>query len=263
MPFFEFIEPPSFREPVIPKDILPRDVASMPEVQLREYFRVKGLSNKDIEVIISTRSSYRYNELSVMTNHSEIVASLSSLSPAELKSIVQAEIKLAKATGDYSGLDAQYIEVAAKMVKGEIQYSKDSIVQLECRVPPINLPKDVIEVIIKARGNSENVVAYQYDKTGRLVWLESGEMYLTSSGEKGAGFWHIENRHFEQFQSKFGKNITEAQMVEMIMEAVKNGVCEVQVDRKGRTTYIYTFQNIEVYAGDNGFIIGSHPIKNK
>jgi hypothetical protein len=129
MPFFEFFEPPSFREPAIPKDILPRDVASMPEVQLREYFRAKGLSNKDIEVIISTRSSYRYNELSVMTNHSEIVASLSSLSPAELKSIVQAEIKLAKATGDYSGLDAQYIEVAAKMSKGEIKYSESKVVE--------------------------------------------------------------------------------------------------------------------------------------
>jgi hypothetical protein len=122
MPFFEFIEPPSFRESAILRDILPRDIASMPEVQLREYFRSKGLNNKDTELVITARKTYKYSEVSLSTNRTEIVNSLSHLSRIELTQIIEAEIKLADVTGDYSLLETEFIDIAGKMADGKIEF---------------------------------------------------------------------------------------------------------------------------------------------
>jgi hypothetical protein len=137
---------------------------------------------------------------------------------------------------------------------------------LQTKLPAIILPKDIKESITNARGNPNNTIAYTHDQSNRLVWLESGNMYMTDKGEKGAGFWHIENRHMEQFKSRFSSDLNETKMIDICIDVVKNGKCEPKYikNKLGEEIYVgnnYTKNKVLVYAGENGFIVGSRPTK--
>jgi hypothetical protein len=128
---------------------------------------------------------------------------------------------------------------------------------LEQKISFQEISTDIAEQIIEQRGNPDNVVAYDFDREGRLIFLEIGNMYLSKTGEKGAGFWHIENRHYAQFQKKFGDGSYQ-EVIDRVMDTVKNGECQVKI-KDGKLSYNYTQNFTNVYVSDNGYIIGAGP----
>ncbi len=307
MPFFDFFEPPSMREPAVPREAMSRDVviarevANMSKAELREYYLehkdfyktkdndmpmseedirdyyVSHQELKELEIQLATRSSYRRSEISLMTNTSEIVSSLSHLSPAELSNIVKSEIAIAKKLNDYSNLDAKYIEVAAQMSKGKIKYIQSEPINdfefrnnperlnLELKIENIELPNNIKEIIITKNGNPEQVVAYEFDSEGDLVWIEQGKGYFDiNKGSKenisGSGLSHSWLEHKNNFRD-IGIN-SEKELIEMFNEAVRNG--DKTNNRGGGYKYsinINTSRKLVFATGPNGFVITAFPDK--
>ena len=197
MPFFEFFEPPNMREPALPRDILARDVANMSKAELKEFYqRNKGQRDnipmdeaemreffkesqelRELEIQLSARREYKEVLLSQLTTRSEIIAELSHLSPSELKSIVQNEISIAKKLNDYSNLDAKYLDVAAKMSKGEIKYTRTESVEMreQGEYREVITQAEMVESIVL---EAKVVTKSEYDR----IVAEGGEFVITQDG---------------------------------------------------------------------------------
>ena len=96
----------------------------------------------------------------------------------------------------------------------------------------------------------ENVIGITKDKSGKLVWLETGTDY--------AGYNHIEQRHLSEFQSQ---GISKEELPNYILEAVHQGNIVGYQGPKPIYEFVYEGQTRRVAIGisNNGFIVGANP----
>ena len=96
----------------------------------------------------------------------------------------------------------------------------------------------------------QNVIGITKDKTGKIVWLESGT--------ESAGYKHILKRHLLEFQQQ---GVSEEELPNYILEAVHQG----NIVGKQGTKPIYEFvyegktRRIAIGISNNGFIVGANP----
>lgn len=107
--------------------------------------------------------------------------------------------------------------------------------------------------------NINDIIFITKDKSGQLVWLETGN--------ENAGLIHIINRHNADFVNLFGPDVD---ISSVICEIITNGeiISSHDVIRNGNKGYekIYDFQGNHYMLsaiGDNGFIVSSFPISIK
>lgn len=107
--------------------------------------------------------------------------------------------------------------------------------------------------------NINDIIFITKDKSGQLVWLETGN--------ENAGLIHIINRHNTDYVNLFGP---EVDISSVICEIITNGkiISSHDVIRNGNKGYekIYDFQGNHYMLsaiGDNGFIVSSFPISIK
>lgn len=107
--------------------------------------------------------------------------------------------------------------------------------------------------------NINDIIFITKDKSGQLVWLETGN--------ENAGLIHIINRHNTDYVNLFGPEVN---ISSVICEIITNGkiISSHDVIRNGNKGYekIYDFQGNHYMLsaiGDNGFIVSSFPISIK
>lgn len=103
-----------------------------------------------------------------------------------------------------------------------------------------------------------DVVGITKDPSGRIVWLEKGHL-----GVRPSGLVHIIEEHGSQFN---GKGISNAEIPQFLMTAVKNGtIVGYQGRGTGRPIYEFKYegrtQRVAITIGSNGYIVGANPQK--
>ena len=119
------------------------------------------------------------------------------------------------------------------------------------------LLKELIDKGVKF--NPEDVIFITKDKSGMLIWLETGNEI--------AGFVHIK-KHIKQFIDKHG--IKENELEEHLKFIITNGVLEYFkiVKRKNKDGYERLYSKDGKYyivagVGLNGFIVSAYPLNEK
>lgn len=103
----------------------------------------------------------------------------------------------------------------------------------------------------------ENVMFATRDKTGQVIWLETGN--------PGAGYKHLQIRgHIEQLAKKF--DVPKSEVVKLIRNIIRDGkiISNVIEERNGRKVcrreYQYDGKKIVLAAvGTNGFLVSIYP----
>lgn len=95
------------------------------------------------------------------------------------------------------------------------------------------------------------------DKTGQIVWLETGNA--------SSGLQHIVTRHAKDFEAKHG--ITKSQISDHLNNVFSSGKVEYNriTNRNGRTGYerLYSYNGkyyLQTGVGTNGYIVSAYPI---
>lgn len=119
--------------------------------------------------------------------------------------------------------------------------------------------KHMIDQLTKAgvKFNPSDVLFVTKDKTGQLVWLETGN--------KGAGLTHIKERHSSDFVEKHG--IKKDNIVGHLSSIITTGKLEYSKTtmRNGRLGYERLYnKNGQYYLlsaiGTNGFLVTAYPV---
>lgn len=115
-------------------------------------------------------------------------------------------------------------------------------------------PKELMRELANSgeKVSVDDVVAVTRTADGKLVWLETGT--------EGAGLKHILS-HSSDFAAK---GISELQIPELIVEAIKNGkIIGYQGNKNTRPIYEVIFhdkvQRVAITIGSNGFVVGANP----
>jgi hypothetical protein len=260
MPFF-----PEFRELLgeLNLELQPRELAKLSNREFESYCRELGISRGDIELILVARANYNYLELMEMTTTVEVVEALQGFSTSQLEAIIEAELRaselgISKIEGLY------YLDVITEMLEGDVVWKGGPAPQLETRIPTVELPREVKSIIKANRGSPQNVISYQFDKEGKLVWLESGKAEYNSSKlsknqMEGSGFWHSWMEHKHDFVRNNIK--TELELVDKINEAIKNGEKSNSRNKRGGYEYITNINHkydLLVAVAENGYVVSSY-----
>ena len=121
---------------------------------------------------------------------------------------------------------------------------------------------------VKRRGEKitpEEVIAIFRDGSGRIVWLEVGQ--VRNEMRRGAGLRHILDRHFGEFEKK---GLAVESIVELIVSTVRSqkpvGTAKTS-NPLPSTVYKAEYNGKRFYlavsVGSNGFIVGANPIAAK
>ncbi|WP_094229195.1 hypothetical protein [Methanolobus psychrotolerans] len=191
------------------------------------------------------------------------------------------------AAGAFSGV-GDGVKTAAAVGMFTTKYSSKANDIQKVMVPllkyvPLNQAKKVILDVLYSGAATRLISKYGdevlpdlitiADKNGDLsktigVTKSGSEVRWLEEGNSISGWTHIVKKHITgeiAGGSKFPSSMNQDQIMEIVLQSVKEGTETVTIDKKGRVTYLYEHLSpdgwtIKTIVGSNGYIVTSFPV---